>query len=351
MRELIVKCWDGNPTARPPFTQIIEDLFKLQGEFGNLKVRKSNNQGQEYQQLPKPMSAQTQQAVMPPPVRMQPNPRNTINDQSYLNNNWNGSNQQYQQAFPTQPPPPTTKSTPPPITKAIPQVNYPNPNSPSYNSPTNNRNPPPFAMSTSTPPPSANIVQSITNSFSQEHLGWNDFVNVVISSSGTTYQVLQKLEYLFSEKGWVSKTQFSKVMQWFAPIIADANNSTYANVSNVKSSGTSFEEIGKMVGVDYFHGFISADDAKNILINEQEGSFLIRFSQSPKCYSLSAIHNRGIYHWRINHEPNGKFKIDNETYNSLQDIVDTHKYTPIKIFQLRNTGQEDVILRNGVGRR
>lgn len=72
---------------------------------------------------------------------------------------------------------------------------------------------------------------------------------------------------------------------------------------------------------------MDANKAKELLQNMPIGSFLFRFSSTPRCYTLSCNYAQ-VGHWRIVATKNGPgyptFKIDDKIYLSLHDIIAKH---------------------------
>jgi hypothetical protein len=72
---------------------------------------------------------------------------------------------------------------------------------------------------------------------------------------------------------------------------------------------------------------MDANKAKELLQTMPVGSFLFRFSSTPRCYTLSCNYAQ-VGHWRIVATKNGPgyptFKIDDRIYKSLHDIISSH---------------------------
>jgi len=143
-------------------------------------------------------------------------------------------------------------------------------------------------------------------------------------------------------------------LKWFSPLVPSG---IVDWVRSRPEAGYTAQQISDIVSPLWFHGFISADVAKKMLSSKPEGTFLFRFSSTAQCYGLSVSHLGDVTHWRITTEKLGDqvapvFKIDNNSYGSLQEIVQRHKTGPLKVFHLLNTGEgkEDVLLSVGLPR-
>eukprot|EP01118_Nematostelium_gracile_P016457 TRINITY_DN681_c0_g1_i2.p1 TRINITY_DN681_c0_g1~~TRINITY_DN681_c0_g1_i2.p1 ORF type:complete len:144 (+),score=32.84 TRINITY_DN681_c0_g1_i2:63-494(+) len=123
------------------------------------------------------------------------------------------------------------------------------------------------------------------------------------------------------------------------------------SLRNMKiKGGYTTSQIVDIVGPRWFHGWISAEETKLGMANANQGAFLFRFSQNPPNYSLSVMHMGQVTHWRIacskeTDDSNPIFQIDDREYASIKDIVHKHMNEPLKVFQLLNTGKEDVYLK------
>jgi hypothetical protein len=105
----------------------------------------------------------------------------------------------------------------------------------------------------------------------------------------------------------------------------------------------------------WFHGYLSADNAKILLQDRPEGSFLFRFSGNPSCYSLSVSHSGEVTHWRISTRKTTDFdpplfSIDDVAYPSLKDLVIYHQKFPLIASYLIHSGDEKVYLTKEVGK-
>jgi len=81
-----------------------------------------------------------------------------------------------------------------------------------------------------------------------------------------------------------------------------------------------------------------------------EGTFVFRFSGNAGAYALTVKHDGLPRNWRISTEKDGKLELNGAHYTTLLEIVNKHSHTPLKIFQLLNSGKEDVILTDGIPR-
>jgi len=212
--------------------------------------------------------------------------------------------------------------------------------------------------------------KKILNGFKQANsLPWEVFEKLYVECMGNPRNgSLLQLKWVLTEgEPNVSRAQFERFLKWFAPLVPDIEvESTYANVSgssaprptNLSNNGLggyNTLQIAEIVGPTWFHGWLSAEDCKDAIGSASEGTFIFRFSQTPRCFSLSVMHLGNITHWRISSTKESDaaptvFRIDNREYTSIQDIVMKHAVEPLKVFQLLSTGKEDVFLKKEMPR-
>jgi len=167
-------------------------------------------------------------------------------------------------------------------------------------------------------------------------LPWNQFTDVIQNVFGLAKEKTQELGFILNTRGVVEKTVWIELMKWFTPLVVFDNYHVKQDQQVLPVNmafGYSIEEVVDIVKPKWFYGFLSTNDAKRILTNKGNGSFLFRFSSSsPGYYTLSVCYSGGIGHWRINSEKKSNctiFKIDEVKYRSLYDIVDTHSIKPL----------------------
>jgi len=154
---------------------------------------------------------------------------------------------------------------------------------------------------------------------------------------------IDKLKYVLASEDTVSIDRWKEFIQWFTPLVMpefyQTTNKKISMTSSLDSHfGYQIEDIVDIVGAPWFFGFMTAGEARDVLLTRPIGSFLFRFSSSPSCYTLSVNYGQ-IGHWRITTEKVGTsyptFKIDGRDYTSMYEIVDKHlegrEPLPIKV--------------------
>ena len=127
----------------------------------------------------------------------------------------------------------------------------------------------------------------------------------------------------------MEKDLWKKFMEWFTPLTEGGAGLYQTNDAQTTQSneGYTIEEIVNIVGQSWFFGFIDANKSRDLLERMPIGSYLFRFSSTPKCYTMSVYYGQ-VGHWRIVAQKVGNsyptFKIDDKTYKSLHDIIHTH---------------------------
>jgi len=308
---LITRCWDQDPERRPGFIDIFNELQEMKNskKLGALPAKQPSSERLNQS------NGHPQNLYAPPAVgakRVFP-PQPQIPNNHHMSHGHGGGSQRSL------------------LTSPIPQ---PQQNDPGL---------------------------KILNIFKQV-MGWDQFVKLYKDQMGNPAESLvQQLKFVLTDGGeTVTKARFDLFLKWFSPLVPEVDNAIYANTSNVAtrpgaSGGYTTAQVAAIVGPLWFHGWLSAEDSKAAIGSAPEGTFLFRFSQSPRCYSLSVMHLGNVVHWRItstksDDQTEATFKIDQREYSSIRDIVETHNSEPLKVFQLLSTGKEDVFLRKEVSR-
>lgn len=82
----------------------------------------------------------------------------------------------------------------------------------------------------------------------------------------------------------------------------------------------------------WFHGYISAAQARERLQNEKAGTFLLRFSSVPPNFALDLQDGFRVRHWRLDHKhKERKLRVFKDEYESLQQVVDVHSTKPLRL--------------------
>jgi len=93
--------------------------------------------------------------------------------------------------------------------------------------------------------------------------------------------------------------------------------------------------VASIAGHDYFFGSFSVNDTRETLLGlVVDGCFLVRFSRQSGFYTLSAVKNSIVYHWRISTEKSRnriKFVFENQTYESLVQLISYYQQHDLPI--------------------
>eukprot|EP01098_Paradermamoeba_levis_P016791 TRINITY_DN9297_c0_g1_i1.p1 TRINITY_DN9297_c0_g1~~TRINITY_DN9297_c0_g1_i1.p1 ORF type:complete len:579 (-),score=136.63 TRINITY_DN9297_c0_g1_i1:52-1788(-) len=93
--------------------------------------------------------------------------------------------------------------------------------------------------------------------------------------------------------------------------------------------GYRFSEIAAIVSQPFFHGFVSATDAKQMLDAAPKGTFIVRFSSNKKFYCLDVKDDNQVRHWRIERIGKAKLQLPGHTFPSLADIIKFYEKQPL----------------------
>lgn len=109
---------------------------------------------------------------------------------------------------------------------------------------------------------------------------------------------------------FVSMEKFGELIKWFGPLFI----------------GTQFvflTRIAEITSYDWFHGDISQPQAEALIRAANfSGTFLVRFSSQPGCFSVSQSTAQGtIEHRRIARDANGAFVFGQESARTLEELI------------------------------
>eukprot|EP01114_Cavostelium_apophysatum_P017825 TRINITY_DN5379_c0_g1_i6.p1 TRINITY_DN5379_c0_g1~~TRINITY_DN5379_c0_g1_i6.p1 ORF type:complete len:1028 (-),score=216.85 TRINITY_DN5379_c0_g1_i6:67-3150(-) len=151
---------------------------------------------------------------------------------------------------------------------------------------------------------------------------WNEFVAVLRRTIPFDDEAEKQLRYILdnSNTGFVSMYKFSDFLNGFGPL--------RWCVSKVQA----------VLNSEWFHGFLSSQEAERFLDRQQPGTFLIRFSKSKAgSFAIAYVdptHRNSVTHTLITACPPSGFKIE-EAYNrnargrlfsTLLEVVEFYNY-------------------------
>lgn len=162
-------------------------------------------------------------------------------------------------------------------------------------------------------------------------LQWDDFAQILYSNTCASMEDIAKICYLVADRrGEVQIRQWDHVLLWFSPLYP--NDTIMTSLENAWK----FEEMVEIVGQEYFWGFLSANQAAELLSTRPSGSYLLRFSSQPGFYALSlACSNQFTMHWRIkafkdqNNQTN--LYVDDRHYSSFANFIQIHQTEALEI--------------------
>jgi len=110
----------------------------------------------------------------------------------------------------------------------------------------------------------------------------------------------------------VTMDKFGKILDWFGPLCAFDSNKKLIFL----------DKITQLLRNSWFHGDLNTKQAETLLSSSINGTFLIRFSTNiPGIFTISKKSNGVISHQRILHPPGSGFCIDNQQYDSVDELV------------------------------
>jgi len=114
----------------------------------------------------------------------------------------------------------------------------------------------------------------------------------------------------------VNLEKFGRILEWFGPIIDPLSREI-----------SFFDRITSLLQQKWFHGDLATSIAESRLSSESIGTYLLRFSSTnPGCYTISRKTTDGsITHQRIFHQAGHGFYINNQRYDSLEQLVELSK--------------------------
>lgn len=162
-------------------------------------------------------------------------------------------------------------------------------------------------------------------------LPWEEFAQIMYANTCASMEDIAKVGYLIADRrGEVQVRQWDHVLLWFTPIYP--NDTLMSSLENAWK----FEEMVEIVGQEYFWGFLSANQAAELLSTRSLGSYLIRFSSQPGYYALSlACANQFTMHWRIkcykDQANQTNLYVDERHYTSFAHLIRTHETEALEI--------------------
>eukprot|EP01097_Dermamoeba_algensis_P005996 TRINITY_DN3774_c0_g1_i1.p1 TRINITY_DN3774_c0_g1~~TRINITY_DN3774_c0_g1_i1.p1 ORF type:complete len:520 (+),score=48.87 TRINITY_DN3774_c0_g1_i1:147-1706(+) len=131
------------------------------------------------------------------------------------------------------------------------------------------------------------------NSFlKQQEIGWEEFFSQLYSFIGASpppFPCKREEQYrfnclkeVFADKGKVKLVHFGRMLHWYGPLTRGQDSF----LEKVFSLLSAHIKVGSRM-LYYFHGDITQEKAENILHEAEDGTFLVRFSKVPGCFSIS----------------------------------------------------------------
>lgn len=124
------------------------------------------------------------------------------------------------------------------------------------------------------------------------------------------------------ELGMLDKSQFSKFLRWFSPLVPESDNLASRSPTSVWKIST----IANLVRQPWFHGF---DCTSRRLKNCNEGTFLVRFGcQAPHfVLALKDKSTESVMEWRVLATSGSVRLQDGERFQDLHKLVDNYSAT------------------------
>jgi hypothetical protein len=136
-----------------------------------------------------------------------------------------------------------------------------------------------------------------------------------------------------AEKGFVWKEKWLQLSSWFSPILSEEDNylprlpTARPRVTiSIAPPPLSYRisEVARLLSAKYFFGFLSAENARELLQTKELGSYLLRFSSTPGCLALSANNTTGVFHCRLYTQPSVagmSITVDGVTYPDIDEVL------------------------------
>lgn len=293
-KSLIAKCWSQNPSDRPAFDSIYEDLNKARPAEGSSPALVHTKRPNSTTQL-------NGKAALPP-VPGNHNSLSKPNSNSLGNIHHPSSIKRADSLMRTRS---ETSNTNKPTTPVVPKTH---------------------------------TEASISRLFQgKEEITWEAFAVGFQNAVGAPANLVKKLKFVFEKPekdGLVNRKGWETFLEWFTPL--DVKTETeYENPGSVSKAnpvaGYDFDVVYAICSPQWFHGFVGSTEAQKLLKGKPDGTFLIRFSTTnPGSYALTVAYSNTVGHWRISCEKKNfeipTFSIDGKFYKSLDDIVQTHRF-------------------------
>lgn len=87
------------------------------------------------------------------------------------------------------------------------------------------------------------------------------------------------------------------------------------------------------LNTSWFFGFLGSDEAKNLLLQKNPGSYLVRFSGDVGKFTLSVSYETKVAHWRITRDTKATgyhvFAMNEKEFKSISEIINSYKEEPL----------------------
>jgi len=120
------------------------------------------------------------------------------------------------------------------------------------------------------------------------------------------------LKAVLAPSNTVSLEQFGALLESIGPITPP--DSTPIN-------RTVLDNLRELMEQEWFHGNLETRVVTERLSTKEAGTYLVRFSSIPGCFTISYIMDGVVNHKRIHHSLGSPYVIDNHSYPSLSALV------------------------------
>eukprot|EP01098_Paradermamoeba_levis_P013787 TRINITY_DN6372_c0_g1_i1.p1 TRINITY_DN6372_c0_g1~~TRINITY_DN6372_c0_g1_i1.p1 ORF type:complete len:241 (-),score=52.89 TRINITY_DN6372_c0_g1_i1:336-1058(-) len=207
----------------------------------------------------------------------------------------------------------------------------------------------------STPPLSGLKRQSKHDTFikaiSSQDINWPSIMSSAQKILCATTPDMERIKFLFETN---IHNNFISFIEHFAPLLPEISTEIDTNIyesgrvyeshdetqelqddatklGGESEDGYRISEIAEIVSQPYFHGFISATDAKVLLDPASKGSFIIRFSSNKKFYCLDVKDDNQVRHWRIERLGKHKLSLPGKVFNNFVEIIVFYQSEPLQL--------------------
>lgn len=186
---------------------------------------------------------------------------------------------------------------------------------------------------------------------STQEITWTNITMCSRTILRATNMDLERIKYLFEANAHNNFISFVEHFTPLVPEVATQDSNIYETEQVYETGDTEpslqeaatkegpqeladgfrISEIAEVVSQPYFHGFLSAPEAKVVLDPTEKGTFIIRFSRDKKFYSLDVKDETQVRHWRIEKLSKFVLALPGHTFKNIPEIIKHYQQTPLQL--------------------